>query len=55
MGAVGAMGAVGRAVGVVVTLCDRSLKVDWRGRMISWVATSLATLEERSGRLEWSS
>ena len=49
----GTMGAVGRAVGVVViTPCDRSCREDWTGRMSSWVATSFAILEERSCRLE---
>ena len=46
---VGAVGAVGRAVGVaVVTRCDRSRKADRRGRISSRVADSLATMEERS-------
>ena len=52
MGAVGAMGAVGRAVGVaVVTQVDRSRRVDWRGRVSLCVADSLETLKERLWRL----
>jgi len=47
------MGAVGRAVGgVVVTQCDRSRRAVCSGPMSSWLADSLATLEERSWRSE---
>jgi len=50
---VGAVVAEGRAVGAgVVTLYDKSCRADWRGRMSSWVADSLATLQERLWRLE---
>ena len=50
------MGAVGRPVGtVVVTRCDRSRMVDWWGQMPSWVADSLATLEEKLWRAVLSS
>ena len=53
---VGAVGAVGRAVGVaVVTRCDRSRRADSRGRMSSCVADSFATLEESGCRLVRSS
>jgi len=57
VGAVGwKVGAVGRAVGaVVVTRCDRSRRAEWSGWMSSCVGTSLATMEERSWILVWSS
>ena len=36
--------------GRAVPRCDRLRKVDWRGQMSSWVADSLASVEERSWR-----
>ena len=46
------VGAVGRAAGAVVVLrCDRSRRADCNGRRSSWVADSLATIEEKSWSL----
>ena len=52
MGGVGAVEAVGRAMGAVdVIRCNRSLRADWRGWMSSCIADSWATLEKRLWRL----
>ena len=53
MGCGGAVEAVGRAAGgAVVTLGHRSRRAGWTGWMSSRVYASLATLEQRSWRLE---
>ena len=56
MGAMGAVGAVGLAMGAGnISQCDRSRRAAGRGRISSGVADSLATLEARLWRLERSS